>query len=77
MIANTKVEKTTTYTLTKQQIVDILLKEASLGAPEVGSQRSVKVKFECTGGQDPYDQYSYTPMDVYSATINVTEKTTI
>lgn len=74
MIANTTVEKTTTYTLTKQQIIDILLKEAGVQANTKG--QFVKVKFECTGGQDPYDDRCYNPMDVYNATITVTEKST-
>jgi hypothetical protein len=69
MIANAKIEKTTTYTLTKQQIIDILLAEVG---KSVGGM--AKVKFECNGGTDPYDTRVYTPMDVYSATITITEK---
>jgi hypothetical protein len=71
MIANATVEKTTTYKLTKQQIIDILKAEA--GADRFAGGM-VNVKFECTGGDDTYGGYS--PMDLYGATITVTEKST-
>lgn len=73
MIANATVEKTTTYNLTKQQIIDILLAEC--GVDRLASNM-VKITFECTGGYSGYDDdRCYTPQDLYSAKIVVTEKT--
>jgi hypothetical protein len=72
MIANATVEKTTTYNLTKQQVIDILLKE--VGVDRLAGSM-VKITFECTGGYDGYENSSYNPMDLYSAKIVITEKT--
>jgi hypothetical protein len=72
MIKTGTVEKTTKYSLSKTQIEDILLKEAGLARGP-----GVSIKFDCTGGQDPYEDRYYTPMDLYSATITVVEKSTV
>lgn len=69
MLKTATVEKTTTYKLTKQDIVDILKKEAGLEG-----MKGVTVTFGCSGGLDPYDDRSYTPMDLYSATITFIER---
>lgn len=71
MIKSATVETTTKYHLSKKDIEDILLKEAGLTRG-----RGVSFKWECTGGQDPYDDRCYTPMDVYSVTMTVTEMKT-
>jgi hypothetical protein len=70
MLKTATVEKTTTYKLTKDDLVKLILQEAGID-PTVGT---VSVIFNCTGGEDHYNPGVWTPMDVTSATITVREK---
>jgi hypothetical protein len=70
MLTTASVEKTTTYKLTKADLVKLILQEAGVDA----STGTVSVVFNCTGGDDVYNPGVWTPMDVTSATITVREK---
>lgn len=71
MIANCEVETTKTFKLSKKDIEGILIEQCGLTGAA-----GVTVKFECTGGPSGYDDdRSYSPMDLYNATITVKTKT--
>lgn len=72
MIPNCEVETTKTFKLTKKDIEGILIEQCGLTGVA-----GVTVKFECSGGPSGYDddRYNYNPMDLYSATITVKNRT--
>jgi hypothetical protein len=61
------VKKETSYTITKDQ-----LKELIKGQIDIPAGASVGIAFECVGGDDGYGGYS--PMDLYSVKVTVTER---
>jgi hypothetical protein len=61
------VKKETSYTITKDQLKELIKNQI-----EVPVGASLSIVFECCGGDDGYGGYS--PMDLYSVKVTVTER---
>lgn len=61
------VKKETTYSLTKQQLVDMILEKV----PKPNGA-TIQINFSCSGGDDGYGGWS--AMDVSSVKVTVTER---